>query len=105
MSRTFARYPMLVIASLIPLAAGCGRSDQPKTTSAGATPDGLGRFDRPGRCRDSRRRHYRLVRERRVRLQRGALSRGGPALHRVYRNPCGEPLGALHAGDVRLEER
>jgi tetratricopeptide (TPR) repeat protein len=38
MSRTFARYPMLVIASLIPLAAGCGRSDQPKTTSAGATP-------------------------------------------------------------------
>jgi len=38
MSRTFAGYPMLVIATLIPLAAGCGRSDQPKTTSAGATP-------------------------------------------------------------------
>ena len=38
MSRTYARYPMLVIATLIPLAAGCGRSDQPKTTSAGATP-------------------------------------------------------------------
>jgi predicted Zn-dependent protease len=29
---------MLVIVTLIPLAAGCGRSDQPKTTSAGATP-------------------------------------------------------------------
>ena len=38
MSRTFARHPMLVIAALIPLAAGCGRSDQPKTSSAGATP-------------------------------------------------------------------
>ncbi len=38
MSRTFAGYPMLVIATLIPLAAGCGGSDQPKTTSAGATP-------------------------------------------------------------------
>ncbi len=38
MSRAFARYPMLMIATLIPLAAGCGRSDQPKTSSAGATP-------------------------------------------------------------------
>ncbi|MEO7237703.1 MAG: tetratricopeptide repeat protein [Gemmatimonadales bacterium] len=38
MSRTFAGYPMLLIATLIPLAAGCGRSDQPKTTSAGSTP-------------------------------------------------------------------
>ena len=38
MSRMSARYPMLVIATLIPLAAGCGRSDKPKTTSAGASP-------------------------------------------------------------------
>lgn len=40
MSRTFARYPMLVVSILIPVAAGCGRSGQPKTTStsAGATP-------------------------------------------------------------------
>ena len=38
MSGTLARYPMLVISTLIPLAAGCGRSDQAKTTSAGATP-------------------------------------------------------------------
>ena len=38
MSRTLARYPLLVISTLIPFAAGCGRSDQAKTTSAGATP-------------------------------------------------------------------
>jgi predicted Zn-dependent protease len=38
MFRTDARYSMLVIATLIPLAGGCGRSDQPRTTSAGATP-------------------------------------------------------------------
>ena len=38
MSRPLARYPMLVISTLIPFAAGCGRSDQPKTTSAGSTP-------------------------------------------------------------------
>jgi tetratricopeptide (TPR) repeat protein len=40
MSGTLARYPLLVISVLIPLAAGCGRSGQPKTTStsAGATP-------------------------------------------------------------------
>ncbi len=40
MSRTLARYPMLVVSMLIPFAAGCGRSGQPKTssTSAGATP-------------------------------------------------------------------
>jgi len=39
MSRTLARYPMLVISTLIPFAAGCG-SGKPKTTStsAGATP-------------------------------------------------------------------
>ena len=40
MSGTLARYPMLVISTLIPFAAGCGGSGQPKTTStsAGATP-------------------------------------------------------------------
>ncbi len=40
MSGTLARYPLLVLSILIPLAAGCGRSGQPKTssTSAGATP-------------------------------------------------------------------
>jgi tetratricopeptide (TPR) repeat protein len=38
MSGTLARYSMLVISTLVPLAAACGRSDQPKTTSAGATP-------------------------------------------------------------------
>jgi tetratricopeptide (TPR) repeat protein len=40
MSRTLARYPMLVISTLIPFAAGCGDSGQPNTTfaSAGATP-------------------------------------------------------------------
>jgi len=40
MSRTRSRYPMLVVSILIPLAAACGRSGQPKTTStsAGATP-------------------------------------------------------------------
>lgn len=40
MSRTLARYPLLVVSMLIPFAAGCGRSGQPKTTStsAGATP-------------------------------------------------------------------
>ena len=40
MSRTFARYPVLVISTLIPFAVGCGGSGQPKTTStsAGATP-------------------------------------------------------------------
>jgi predicted Zn-dependent protease len=40
MSGTLARYPMLVISTLILFAAGCGGSGQPKTTStsAGATP-------------------------------------------------------------------
>ena len=38
MSRTLARHSLLVISTLIPFAAGCGRSDQAKTTSAGATP-------------------------------------------------------------------
>ena len=38
MSRPLARYPMLVISTLIPFAAGCGDSDQSKTTTAGATP-------------------------------------------------------------------
>ena len=38
MSGTLARNPMLVISSLITFAAGCGGSDQPETTSAGATP-------------------------------------------------------------------
>jgi predicted Zn-dependent protease len=40
MSRTLARYPLLVISILIPFAAGCGRSDEAKitSTSAGATP-------------------------------------------------------------------
>ncbi|HEV8176214.1 MAG TPA: tetratricopeptide repeat protein [Gemmatimonadales bacterium] len=38
MSRTFAGYPMLAISTLIPFAIGCGGSDQPKVTSAGATP-------------------------------------------------------------------
>ena len=55
MSRTLARYPLLVLATLIPLAAGCGRSDQPKTTSAsaGATPHGIGRSrETHGRHRD-----------------------------------------------------
>ena len=39
MSGTLARYPMLVISTLIPFAVGCGGSGQPKTTSssAGAT--------------------------------------------------------------------
>ena len=36
MSGMLARYPMLVISTLIPFAAGCGRSGQAKTTS---TPD------------------------------------------------------------------
>ncbi len=40
MSRTLAGYRILVISTLIPFAIGCGRSDQPKTTStsAGASP-------------------------------------------------------------------
>ena len=40
MSGTLARYPMLVISTLIPFAAGCGGSGQPKTTSTSdeATP-------------------------------------------------------------------
>jgi tetratricopeptide (TPR) repeat protein len=40
MSGTLARFPMLVISTLIPFAAGCGVSDQAKTTSTsdGATP-------------------------------------------------------------------
>jgi len=40
MSGTLARYPLLVIATLIPFAAGCGGAGEAKTTStsAGATP-------------------------------------------------------------------
>jgi tetratricopeptide (TPR) repeat protein len=40
MSSATPRYPLLALATLIPFAAGCGRSDQPKTesTSVGATP-------------------------------------------------------------------
>jgi tetratricopeptide (TPR) repeat protein len=37
MSRTLGRYSILVISTLIPVAAGCGGSDQAKITSAGAT--------------------------------------------------------------------
>jgi tetratricopeptide (TPR) repeat protein len=36
MSRLLARIPLFTLSALIPLAAACGRSDQAKTTSAGA---------------------------------------------------------------------
>jgi predicted Zn-dependent protease len=36
MPRIFTRIPLLALSALIPLAAACGRSDQAKTTSAGA---------------------------------------------------------------------